>query len=314
MMNDGLYAVVVGSLNFDTIYMQDRLPCRGETFFARSVSTAPGGKGANQAVQLAKLGIKTYMVGKVGDDLFGSYMKTQLKSSGVDCTYIGTGKKNTGIAAVHALPDASAQATVAPGANMEMLVSEIDTLRHLITGAKVVVLQMEIPRSVTEHVFRIAKEAGVYVVFNAAPSLEVDDEVLLEADCLIVNEVEAQHYMHLPANSEVVAMIQAGKEFAEKSGHSLIITLGAQGSVLFHSGRIIRYQVDLGLGAVETTGCGDSYVGAFAARKALGDQDEDACAFAAAASQITATQPGAQCAMPTDEQVRKVLNNKRQSR
>ena len=308
------YAVVVGSLNCDTIYMQNRLPERGESYVAREALLAPGGKGANQAAQLGKLGLTTYMVGKVGPDVFGSYLRQQLAQSGVDVTHVTTGSAASGLAAVHTLQDGSVYATVAPGANMEITVAEIEALRPLITGARVLVLQMEIPRAVTEYALRMAKEAGVYTVFNAAPALDVDRDVLLGADCLIVNETEAARYMNFKDVSSSQAAAARGLEFVGWSGHSLIITLGEKGSVLIHGQEARHFPVDLGLGAVETTGCGDSYVGAFACQKALGADDEAACRFASAASQLTATKPGGQPAMPDLAAIQKALAGQKQSK
>ncbi len=308
------YAVVVGSLNCDTIYLQDRLPERGETYFAREAALASGGKGANQAAQLGRLGLKTYMVGKVGPDIFGGYLTGELSKSGVDVRHVAVGTVTSGLAAIHTMRDGSVYATVAPGANMELTVGEIEELRPLITGAAVLVLQMEIPRAVTEYAFRMAKSAGVYVVFNAAPALEVDRGVLTGADCLIVNETEAAGYLQVKDIASPQAAAAAGLEFVKAGGNTLIITLGSQGSVLVHGRETRHFPVDLGLGAVETTGCGDSYVGAFAYQKAMGADDETACAFASAASQLTATGVGAQPAMPDLAAVRLALASSRSTR
>ena len=184
-------------------------------------------------------------------------------------------------------------------------------LPPLITGASVLVLQMEIPRTVTEYAFRMAKAAGVYVVFNAAPALEVDCSVLTGADCLIVNETEAAGYLQVKDIASPQAAAAAGLEFVKAGGNTLIITLGSQGSVLVRGRETRHFPVDLGLGAVETTGCGDSYVGAFAYQKAMGADDETACAFASAASQLIATGVGAQPAMPDLAAVRRALASSR---
>ena len=301
------YAVVVGSLNCDAIFLQDRLPDTGETFLARSARIVPGGKGGNQAVQMARLGLKTYMAGKVGPDHFGAFLTDQLQKNGVDTTWVTAGHGSSGLAAVHTLPDGSVHATVAQGANLEMTKADVDALRPLLEKARVLVLQMEIPRAVTEYAFHVARAAGVYVIFNAAPALDVDESVLLGADCLIVNETEAARYLGCPDASDVDAVIKAGREFAQRSRHTLIVTLGEKGGVLIHGNETHFFPVDLHLGAVETTGCGDSCVGAFAYQKAMGADDWTACRYAFTAAQLTATQVGAQSAMPTREEIEKFL-------
>ena len=303
MMKREAYALVVGSLNCDTIYLLDRLPLKGESYAARSAQAAPGGKGANQAVQLARLGMKTRMIGKVGNDVFGRYLVEELRSSGVDCSCIGMGSRATGMAAAQALPDGSVRATVALGANLEITPEEIERRRALIEQAQVLLLEMEIAEPANLRAFNIAKRAGVYTVFNAAPALPVAKEMLWGADCLIVNETEAAQYLGKDGIDSPPAAMDAGREFVQESGHTLIITLGAQGSVLIHPEICRHFPADLGLAAVETTGCGDSYVGAFAYQKALGASDEEACLFASAASQLTATRIGGQPAMPTLEEV-----------
>ena len=160
MKRDMPYAVVVGSLNCDTIYLQDRLPELGETYMSREALLASGGKGANQAAQISRLGMKTYMVGKVGPDIIGDYLREQLAQSGVDISHVAMGRAASGMAAIHTLRDGCVYATVAPGANMEVLPQDIEALRPLITGARILVLQMEIPRAATEYAFRMANRAG----------------------------------------------------------------------------------------------------------------------------------------------------------
>lgn len=291
------YVVVVGSMNCDVIYMQERLPQKGETFFAKSASIVAGGKGANQAVQAAKLGIKTYMVAKMGADIFGELLRSELRGYGVDDTYVLTGKGMTGIAAVLTMPDGVYYSTVAPGTNMELTLDEVKVLRELICNASVVILQNEITQAVTEQVIRMAHEAGVYIVYNAAPAKAVSNECLAMVDCLVVNEIEASYYL-----GKTIDSVKAAKEnylrLLSKTGGTLVITLGSKGSLLCKAENCTYYPANETIKAVETTGSGDSYVGAYAFMKANGNSDEEACRLASLVSQNTVTKVGGQPSMP----------------
>ena len=291
------YAVVVGSMNCDTIYLQDRLPERGETFFARNANVVPGGKGANQAVQIAKLGLKTYMVAKIGEDNYGKYLKDEMKRYGVDTTHVLTGEGTTGLAAVHTLPDGVYYSTVAPGTNYEVKLSEIEERRDLIENASVAVFQSEITHEATERAIKIAHENGVYVVLNAAPARVYSAECLANVDCLIVNESEASFYLGKKI-SDPESALKEGTRLLDLVGGIVIITLGKNGSVLLTKEEKIHFPADQSIKPVETTGSGDSYVGAFAFMKANGASDTEACEFASRCSQYTITRVGGQPSMP----------------
>lgn len=294
---DKQYIVVVGSMNCDVIFLQERLPMLGETFLAHSATMVSGGKGANQAVQTAKLGAKTYMVAKVGKDSFGTYLTDTLSRYGVDTTYVMRNDTMTGIAAVNTLPDGVYHSTVAPGSNMEITVSEIEELAPLITGAAAVILQMEIPTEVNERIIRLASAAGVYIVLNAAPAGPISEEALKLVDCLTVNESEASYYLNKPIHS-----LESAREsypmLLKKVKSTLIITLGAMGSLLCTEQGAFYYAVHQGVAALDTTGSGDSYIGAFTFLKMQGASDREACAFASLVSQYTVSRVGGQASMP----------------
>ena len=292
------YAVVVGSMNCDVIYLQDRLPQRGETLQARGVSVVPGGKGANQAVQCAKLGMDTYMVAKVGRDNFGVFLKDELESYGVITKYIMTDDGQTGLAAVLTLPDGVYHSTVAPGSNFAITVAEIEALRSLIEGAALVIVQCEITHEATEYAIRMAHESGVYVLLNAAPARPISDACLSMVDCMIVNETEAAYYVGQPISSVEHAM-QLAPELRKKVNDIVIITLGDKGSVLCTKEGVSYFAADETIKAIETTGSGDSYVGSFAFMKVNGSTDYEACDFASLVSQYTVTRIGGQPSMPT---------------
>lgn len=306
------YVCVIGSLNYDIIMKQKRMPLLGETYTADSINYSGGGKGANQAVQCAKLGLPTIMVGKVGRDSFGDTLTDNLKSYGVDCSCIGRSGSPTGVGIVHALEDGTVYASIITGANFDITTDEIDGLDELIRDSRIIILQLEIPTEVVEHIIRKAKQYQVYTILNAAPAKEIDRDVLKMVDCLIVNETEASFY----AGVDITDADKAAEyedRLRELTSGTIIVTLGSKGSALLES----RETGGLGKGksglvriapvkvehVVESTGAGDSYIGAFAYGKFKGMDDIDACNFAAGVAAVTVTKIGAQEAMPGLEEV-----------
>lgn len=300
-MNNG-YITVVGSLNYDILFKQERLAQKGETYTADSVSFCGGGKGANQAVQCAKLGVKTYMVGKVGNDHFGEFLRDSLQTYGVDITHVGESTLNTGVAEVNVLADGSVFATISTGANFDIANEDIDALDDLICGSKVLILQMEIPVPVVEYLINKASAHGVYILLNAAPAKAIAEQALQLVDCLVVNETEASFYAQTPICDVASAREHYGKLLC-KVKQTLIITLGKHGSLLCSAQGCTLFEADKTVKVIETTGAGDSYIGGFAYQKYLGNTDEEACRFASTVANVTVTKIGAQPAMPYLEEI-----------
>lgn len=302
-MGEGI-VTVVGSLNYDIIFKQKKLPAIGETYSADSISFCSGGKGANQAVQCAKLGLETYMVGKVGNDYFGEVLKQNLSKYGVDTTYVTTAPTNTGIGVVNSVEDGGLIATIAKGANYLLTPNDIDQAEEMISNSKVVILQLEIPVEVVEYTIKKAKGYDCYVILNGAPACEISEDALKLVDCFVVNESEASFY----AGKEVSSYQDAEKVcelLHSKVGQHLIITLGAEGSLIFN-GTEKLYIPPNKVKVVETTGAGDSYIGAFAYAKISGMNLREAGNFASKVSSLTVLNIGGQDAMPTIGEVNNI--------
>lgn len=299
------FVTVVGSLNFDIIFKQKKLPVIGETFTADSITFCSGGKGANQAVQCAKLGLKTYMVGKIGEDHFGEVLKNNLINYGVDPTYVTKVPTNSGIGVVNSIEDGSLVATIAKGANYSLTNEDIDRVEEVIANSKIVILQLEVPIEVVEYTIKKAKQYGCYVILNGAPACEISEETLKLVDCFVVNESEASFY----AGEEVSSYQDAEKtceKLHAKIGQHLIITLGAEGSLIFDG--INKFYIPPNkVKVVETTGAGDSYIGAFAYATMNGMNLQEAGHFASKVSSLTVLNIGGQDAMPTIDEVNKSI-------
>lgn len=292
---------VIGSLNFDIIMKQQRLPRIGETYTADSVTTSPGGKGANQAVQASKLGLNTYMLGMVGQDVFADSLMDALKEYNVNHQYVHQGNNMTGMGVVNSLPNGELVATISQGANYDIDRSFIDQHVDLIKRSKVIILQLEIPVEVVAYIIEIAKQHDCYIILNAAPSLPLPRETMKLIDCLVVNEEEASFY----SNHEVTNVEQAissCKKLYSQTGGLIVVTVGSKGSIIF-DGKEIRTFEPHPTQVVETTGAGDSYVGAIAYGIINSYSIEELGIFASKVSAITIQNIGAQNSMPYLDQV-----------
>jgi ribokinase len=293
---------VIGSLNYDIIFKQKRLAQKGETYTADSVNFAGGGKGANQAVQCAKLGVPTYMVGAVGKDSFGDYLLDELNKYGVHTEYVRRVGENTGIGVVNCMEDGTVIATISTGANYTLTKEDINKLKDIIASSKIIILQMEIPVEVVEYAIEIGHQNGCFIILNAAPAKPIAETALRMVNCLIVNEPEASFYCGGEIKDFNSAEEHCEQLFA-KIKDVLIITLGENGSLVY-DGKIRERVKANKVQVVETTGAGDSYIGAFASKLLEGYSYIAAAKYSAAAAAITVTGIGAQSSMPTLEQVK----------
>lgn len=299
-------AVIVGSLNYDIILKQKRLPKIGETFVADSITMCGGGKGANQAVQLSKLGGKAFMAGCVGNDKFGEELLSNLQKHNVNTDNVKLSEKNnTGMGIVNVFDDGKLIATITRGANYDITNSDIDKIKNEIISAQIIILQMEIPIEVIEYVINLASKHDVYIILNAAPACEIKEEVLSKVNCLVVNETEASFYLNKEIN-DVKSSIENCEELYGKIKDLLIITLGENGSLLYDGKEKLHIKARKAE-VTETTGAGDSFIGAFAYKLLNDSSYKEAAEFASLVSSITVTKIGAQDSMPTYEEVKKFL-------
>ena len=292
--------VVLGSINYDILFRVDRLPAPGETYPARSVAFEGGGKGANQAVQAALLGANVELIGAVGTDALGTELLDRLRSAGVGVSHIARVDTPTGVGVVSFLDDGSVSATIGRGANFAIPSAPVERATDLYTDDTVALFQLETPPELVAVLARSASRAGATVILNAAPACRVPDALSAAVDILVVNEVESAWYLGLDQPVGPHNVTTAGKRLQETFGASVVITLGAQGSYVFDAERLDDgvYLPALPVAAIETTGAGDSYVGAMAVCLAQGGTLREAAEFGTLASSVTVQGVGAQAAMP----------------
>lgn len=171
------YVVVIGSLNYDIIAKQERMPEKGETVTGQDVVQGPGGKGANQAAATSLLGVPTYMVGKVGDDRFGDALVGSLQAFKVNVDHIGR-LGSTGLGLVHSMPDGDYYSTVIPGANQLIGPEDVDEISDLVSEAEYLILQEEISLTTTDYILEKFADEPVKIVLNDAPGHVLSDQQL----------------------------------------------------------------------------------------------------------------------------------------
>lgn len=301
------HVVVLGSINVDTTYHVNRFPQPGETIAAQSKSSAPGGKGANQAVAAARSGAQTAFVGAVGSDNEGQYMLEALKENDIDTSHINIDKYHgTGSAAITLDANGQNDIMVYGGANQAMQPGEFGDLSELLTHTDFLIAQFETPQAVALDLFKQAKEQGVTTVLNPAPAHEIMPELLQYTDVIAPNETECALLTGIELTDED-SMLKSADYFRERGGKHLLITLGDRG--VFYStpddhGLVPAFKVK----AVDTTAAGDTFIGALCSQleKDLANV-EDSLRYAQRASSLTVQRMGAMPSIPTGEDVKAAL-------
>ena len=298
--------VVVGSTNVDLVVKLKRLPQPGETVTEGKFFKAFGGKGANQAVTVARLGGEVVFITRVGKDPFGSACLENLKEHGVDISFITQDEEEaTGVALILVGENGENMIGVAPGANHKLSTEEVEKARSVIKEADAVLLQLEIPLETVERVVEIAYSEGVPVILNPAPFREIKDEVLKRVTFLTPNEKEASS---LTGIENLVEVERMGEVLLEKGIKNVIITLGEKGALLVNEKGKRRFPT-LKVDAVDTTAAGDVFNGALAFALGSGKSLEEAIIFANCAAAISTTRMGAQPSIPDLKSVLKSQEN-----
>lgn len=299
---------ILGSINVDTTYHVERFPQPGETISAISKSSAPGGKGANQAVAAARSGAQTYFIGKVGDDNEGKFMLEALKEEHVDTNCVVVDKVHgTGTALVTLDVNGQNHIMVYGGANQALLKEDLQSTSDVLDSADFLISQFETPQEVTAAAFQEAKKHGVITFLNPAPAHKINPEVLKHTDIIAPNETESAILTGIKLSGED-SMLKTAEYFADKGVDNLLITLGSRG--VFYStptghGLVPAFKVK----AVDTTAAGDTFVGAMASQLHTSlDNIEEALVYGQRASSLTVQKMGAMPSIPFGDQVEEALN------
>ena len=306
MSNDD-YIVAVGSLNADLVQAADRLPMPGETLRGGDLQVIPGGKGANQACAVGRLGGRVAMIGNVGCDPFGAMLLDSLRSSGVDVSGVETVSGSSGAASILVLPGGENGIVISPGANEKLTADDIARrMRRL--KARIVLCQLEVPMEATESALAEARKTGAITILDPAPARPLSAAILSQVDYLTPNQTEALAL--LDREGEAIDTLADAKSAAGKllslGPANVILKIGRLGCVLA-TPKEIRAFTGFDVHAVDTTGAGDVFNGAFATALAEGRTAFEAAMMANAAAALSVTRAGAQSSIPSRSEVEDLL-------
>lgn len=298
---------VLGSLNLDTTYHVTRFPQPGETISANDKSSAPGGKGANQAVAAVRSGAQVAFIGMVGEDNEGKFMREALQEDGINTKFLQNDPRHgTGSAIITLDANGQNDIMVYAGANFGMDESLLKGTDDLFKDCDFLIAQFETPQAVTAAAFKQAKAHGVTTILNPAPAKEILPELLAVTDVVIPNESESEVLTGIAVDSEA-AMLETADYFKAHGVNNLLITLGSRG--VFYCtphghGMVPAFKVK----AVDTTAAGDTFIGALASQLATDLSNvADALVYAQRASSLTVQKMGAMPSIPTEAEVRAAL-------
>jgi ribokinase len=291
---------VVGSLNIDLISYVARVPAAGETVIGNRFQMGFGGKGANQAVMAARLGARVSMVGALGDDVYAGMTFDNLAAQGVDATNVARVAGSSGVAPIWVEGDGQNRIIVVSGANDLVDPEAAAAAVRSMAGVRVVVGQLEIPQRVTTAAFLAAREVGAVTILNPAPAAALDPELVAAADWLIPNETEFAILSGLeasPADDDAPL-----RDFAGRLAPRLLVTLGSKGAAVVGADGAVMRVPATPVKAVDTTGAGDAFVGAFAYGLAAGIDEVAAIRLGIACASDSVTRTGTQssCASRDD--------------
>lgn len=274
--------LVIGSLNADLVVQVDQLPIPGETMKCNSFQVLPGGKGMNQAVCAAKLGVDVTMAGCIGNDEYGLMLKNTLKKYNINCELVRTMENTpTGMAIVTTSSEDNS-IVVIPGANALVDKNYVDSILEEIKNTDMVVVQLEIPMETVYYIIDVCNQYDIFVLFNPAPAGDLDANYIEKVNYFIPNETELESLFHA-----------SFEEVLERYPNKIIMSAGKNGAY-YHDGNNLVHCKARTVSVVDTTGAGDAFNGAIAYAVLAGKTLQEAVEYANGIAAITTTVKGAQ--------------------
>ncbi|MBI3944320.1 MAG: ribokinase [Armatimonadetes bacterium] len=294
--------IVVGSIHTDLVITAPRLPARGETLLGGEFHTFNGGKGANQAVAAARLGGEVWLVGRVGQDLYGDFQRRSLGAAGVRTEFVAADPAAaSGVALITVAPGGDNTIVVAAGASGGCAPEDVDRAADALASADALLLQLEIPLETVAHAARLARRHGVRVILDPAPAQPIPPSLLEAVDLITPNETEAAVLCGAdPARPGDPAELAAC--LRERVRGPVLVTLGPEGVLAATDEGVLRVPA-VPVRAVDVTAAGDTFNGALAVALAEGRDIGAAIRWASYAAALSVTRLGAQSSIPTREEV-----------
>jgi ribokinase len=299
---------VVGSIHVDFFIRVPRLPRPGETIKGHGFAIKPGGKGANQAVGCGRLGLKTYMVGKLGHD-FAEFLLSNFRSNGVYTDYVYVDEEaNTGVAFILLSDEGENMIAFDPGADYRLIPDDVRRAEDAISRSTVLLTQLEVPLETVEAALSLAKKKGVTTILNPAPARELPHSILELADIVTPNRVEASMLTGVEVRDAKTAA-EAGRRLLSMGAGSAVITMGGEGAVVV-TGEEAYLVPAVRVTPVDTTGAGDAFNAGLAFGLVQGLPLMEAVKLGNMTAAIKVTKFGAQEGLPWREELEEFLKRK----
>lgn len=302
--------LVVGSANMDMVVSARSFPKPGETVLGRTFGMYPGGKGANQAVAAAKLGGEVDFLGKIGRDVLGDRLVTSMKREGVRLRHLLLDPSSpTGIALITLDARGQNEIVVVSGSNMKLTPGDAGSRRAAFSRARVLLLQLEIPLPTVKRAVAMARREGMTIILNPAPAQSLPRTLLRRIDYLTPNETEAETLSGVAVRDERSAT-RAARKLLDQGVKNVVVTLGRRGALLVNR-EVAELFPAQKVEAVDTTAAGDAFNGALACFLARGMNVGAAMRYAVGAASLSVTRMGAQCSMPTMNELTGFMTSQR---
>lgn len=298
--------VVVGSINLDLVVGAERIPKVGETVTGKTFNTYLGGKGANQAVAVAKLGYPVVMVGCVGDDAFGTQLRKGLDDAGVDTTGVNTVEGPSGTALITTGSHGENNIVVVPGANKHLEPALIESATPLLERAAMLLTQLEVPIDTVEYLAQFAERHKIPLMLDPAPARDLPLSLLRRTSWITPNESEVQELLKRKISSDN-DYYAAAQDLLSRGPKNVLLKIGSRGSLVAQHDGLREMVPAFPVDAVDTTAAGDAFNGGFSVGLMKGMNVVESARFASAVAAISVTRPGAQPSMPVLQEVEEFI-------
>jgi len=300
--------IVVGSINTDLVAVTKRIPVVGETVIGSDFQIHPGGKGANQAVAVARLGYPVRLIGRLGDDTFGTELRTHLEKEGVEITGVSTSNGASGVAVIVVSEHGENSIVLSQGANSKVTPEDLDANISVVRSAGMVMAQLEIPVETVEYLARICARENVPLILDPAPARDLPPGIFNNIAWFTPNQTEMAFYLgNKHSESSPPTPAETAQMFLSNGCRGVVLKMGAHGTYLATQDGIGTVVPAFSVNAVDTTAAGDAFNAGFATGLMLDKAPRDSAAFAAAVAAISVTRIGAQPSMPSMAEVEEFM-------
>jgi ribokinase len=300
--------VVVGSINTDLVAVTKRIPVVGETVIGSDFQIHPGGKGANQAVAVARLGYPVRLIGRLGNDTFGAELRSQLEKAGVEISGVSTSDGVSGVAVIVVSERGENSIVLTPGANFKVTPEDIDANISILKSAGMVLAQLEIPLETVEYLARVCARENVPLILDPAPARDLPAEIFKDIAWFTPNQTEAAFYLgNEYSESNSPAPAEVAEVLLSNGCRRVVLKMGASGTYLGSQDGLGNLVPAFSVNAIDTTAAGDAFNAGFATALMLGRSALDSAVFASAVAAISVTRKGAQPSMPSMAEVEEFM-------